>query len=799
MASGPSKSKSKSRSPRQEEKPQGFASYFQGNWWWLWGGLALGAVVIWQGKSKPLDASKTISGVATEAGLPTYHSASSPQFTMERLRQPDEAVFAEYAGSSSCVPCHREVFDKWQPSNHALAERSLDASVDRSAFDPMKTFHVGSVKTQVSSDGETFQVDTLGLGGTNKIHSIERVIGHEPLRQFLVDQGRGKLQAMDVSWDPHRMDWFNVYGDEDRTSGEWGHWTGRGMNWNSMCAGCHNTRLRKNYDAEQDAYHTAMAEMSVGCESCHGPLKNHVQYYQHPPEGEEPPPVHLGKRDPQQVLNTCGSCHSRRTELTGDFLPGEPFLDHYSLVVPDASEIYYPDGQVREENYVYTSFLSSRMHHAGVHCLDCHDPHSNKTILPGNALCMRCHSGGYPGSPVIEPGAHMFHAAETPGGRCVDCHMPQTTYMQRHPRRDHGFTIPDPLLTRELGIPNACNRCHEDQTTDWAVEFTQAWYGDRLDRPTRERARWVAAARSAREGTHRPMLAMLRDDLTQPFWKAVAARMLDIWWFEDGVSQALVEASLAEDALIRSQVAIAMGPAAQAKHPAISKALNDLLEDPVRSVRVNAAWALRGELKPTSLAGQELEHFLNLHLDQPSGQMQKGAWYLAKGDVGSALKRYEQAVRWDPNSAPLRHELGVIASMSGDPQRALKEMQEACRLDPTEGEYFYKLALAWNELGRNDQVMQSLLKAVEVNPDHSRAWYNLGLAYHGKGQQEDALRSLIRGESANPFDPEIPYARATILLEMGRLEEAQRAARRCLEITPNFEAARTLLNRTGGF
>jgi tetratricopeptide (TPR) repeat protein len=73
------------------------------------------------------------------------------------------------------------------------------------------------------------------------------------------------------------------------------------------------------------------------------------------------------------------------------------------------------------------------------------------------------------------------------------------------------------------------------------------------------------------------------------------------------------------------------------------------------------------------------------------------------------------------------------------------------------------------------------------------------LAYHGKGQQEDALRSLIRGESANPFDPEIPYARATILLEMGRLEEAQRAARRCLEITPNFEAARTLLNRTGGF
>ena len=68
---------------------------------------------------------------------------------------------------------------------------------------------------------------------------------------------------------------------------------------------------------------------------------------------------------------------------------------------------------------------------------------------------MRCHSGGYPGSPVIQPDQHMFHPNETPGGRCVDCHMPQTTYMQRHPRRDHGFTIPDPLLTQELGVPNA--------------------------------------------------------------------------------------------------------------------------------------------------------------------------------------------------------------------------------------------------------------------------------------------------------------------------------------------------------
>src|SRR6185295_19970254 len=65
---------------------------------------------------------------------------------------------------------------------------------------------------------------------------------------------------------------------EDRKPGEWGHWTGRGMNWNAMCAACHNTRLRKHYEKETDSYQTTMAETGVGCEACHGPLASHNGY-----------------------------------------------------------------------------------------------------------------------------------------------------------------------------------------------------------------------------------------------------------------------------------------------------------------------------------------------------------------------------------------------------------------------------------------------------------------------------------------------------------------------------------------
>ena len=51
------------------------------------------------------------------------------------------------------------------------------------------------------------------------------------------------------------------------------------MTWNQMCAACHNTRVRKNYDPATDTYHTTMAGMTVGCEACHGPMRAHADWH----------------------------------------------------------------------------------------------------------------------------------------------------------------------------------------------------------------------------------------------------------------------------------------------------------------------------------------------------------------------------------------------------------------------------------------------------------------------------------------------------------------------------------------
>src|SRR5690606_17138734 len=186
-----------------------------------------------------------------------------------------------------------------------------------------------------------------------------------------------------------------------------------GMNWNSMCGTCHNTGFQKNYQPEGDTYATAMAELGVGCESCHGPMRKHVEW-QRREQGRGPDPT-LAQFTPAVHMENCAPCHARRGEVTGDFAPGDSFWDHFLLSIVDHQHLFHPDGQILEEDYEFAPFLGSRMHAAGVTCTDCHDPHSGRTRLQGNQLCLQCHDGSRPGSPIIDPARHTFHAPESAG------------------------------------------------------------------------------------------------------------------------------------------------------------------------------------------------------------------------------------------------------------------------------------------------------------------------------------------------------------------------------------------------
>ncbi len=594
------------------------------------------------------------------------------------LKQVERNDFGGYAGSASCRDCHSTEYDLWAKSHHALAERPVQPEADQPAFAPTRTIkHVSQTSQARVQDGK-YEIVTLGFKTNVLPYKVERVIGVEPVRQFLSASTNGRWQVHELSYNPKASQWFDVYGTDDRQPGEWGHWTGRGMNWNSQCAACHNTHLHKNYDEATDTYHTTMAETGVGCEACHGPLRAHVEWRKTHP-GAKLKDSTIAPLSSAQTLDNCGSCHARADDLTGAFQPGNSLFDHYSLQILDSAQRWYPDGQVHDEDYEYASFLSSKMHESGVTCMDCHNAHSMKLRLAGNDLCMRCHNGSFAKAPVINSVDHGHHQLSSKGNECIGCHMPVTVYMQRHARHDHGFTIPDPLLTKQLGIPNACNRCHADHSTDWALEKVDQWYGNKMQRHTRERARWIAAAQGGEDMAKEKLIGMLTSKAESPYWRSVAATLLWRWSNDSQVKTVLLTGLKDPHPLVREQ---AVRSLAESDTPETVAVLNPMLNDPALAVRIAAAWALRSTVDPQSRAGGEPKTTLSFDVDQPRGQFRMAMLQLAQGRQIDALTQLQKAVAWDPFSPPLQYELAKLLAQMGRTAEARAAASQTLKLQP---------------------------------------------------------------------------------------------------------------------
>ncbi len=85
---------------------------------------------------------------------------------------------------------------------------------------------------------------------------------------------------------------------------------------------------------------------------------------------------------------------------------GKRLLDSENVALLHDPNLYFADGQIKEEVYVYGSFAQSKMYHAGVTCTDCHDAHSLKPYATGNALCIRCHQAS-----TFDTPEHHHHQA----------------------------------------------------------------------------------------------------------------------------------------------------------------------------------------------------------------------------------------------------------------------------------------------------------------------------------------------------------------------------------------------------
>ena len=94
-----------------------------------------------------------------------------------------------------------------------------------------------------------FFVKTTELDGSENEYKITYVFGLTPLQQYIIDFKDGKKQVLRVTWDTIDKKWFHQYAGDEIVITDWLHWSRGAQNWNTMCAECHSTNLKKVFVA----------------------------------------------------------------------------------------------------------------------------------------------------------------------------------------------------------------------------------------------------------------------------------------------------------------------------------------------------------------------------------------------------------------------------------------------------------------------------------------------------------------------------------------------------------------------
>jgi len=713
------------------------------------------------------------------------------------------SVMAEsltYAGRDKCVQCHAEQDALWQGSHHDLAMQHADADTVLGDFSDA-TFVYAGITSRFYKKGDGFYVRTDGPDGKLHDYEIKYTFGVTPLQQYLIELDSGRLQALLIAWDSRAKSeggqrWFHLYPDDAITHADELHWTRNAFNWNGMCAECHSTNLQKNYDAEKDVFDTSWSEIDVSCEACHGPASAHLNWANKNKAGEASSgdkgfsfrfderegvlwkmdaktgnAIRSKPRATVKEIEVCAQCHSRRSVISSDYSPGQPFLDHYMPRLLDEG-MYHADGQIQDEVYVYGSFMQSKMQHMGVTCSDCHEPHSLELRQPGNGVCLQCHSAD-----KFDTKKHHFHDEGSSGASCAECHMPETTYMVVDPRRDHSIRMPRPDLSVSLGVPNACNNCHIDKDASWTAQAVKQWYGE-MSRGYQQYAEALDAGRKGKMDAGTMMEKSIRDIQTPDIARASLISSITPY-LEQSNFDVIQDGLKDKNATVRmaSVSALEAFPLEM-----LVKLVFPMLDDPVKVVRIEAARVLApvpaGQLKGEQLViyNKAVEEYLEsqmVNADRPQAQLNLGNYYLAKQDVQKAEAAYQQAILLESAFTPAYVNLADLYRAQGKEVEAEAQLRRAIEGTPDDASVHYSLGLLLVRKQQAGDAIEMLERAVELDNDNVHYVYVYAIALNSSGKVKQAIEVLHEAHLRYPENIDILTGLVTFNRDSGNDFAAQ--------------------------
>jgi predicted CXXCH cytochrome family protein len=424
---------------------------------------------------------------------------------------PRQTPRGEYVGSGACRSCHPSEHASFRESYHrSMTQRAIPAAVLAPWEDVDLEFD--NERARLYRRGAEFWATLSSAPSGAPVH--QRVVlttGSHHYQAYWVEGKRpGELDLLpfvyllgERTFVPRR----EVFLMPPDMALDTAH-------WNTNCVQCHAVGGRPGRRDDQAAFDTRVVELGIACESCHGPGGEHAALQKNPVTrylsraraSADATIVNPARLDPAASADVCGQCHAYfvpheeaswwRSGYADEFRPGDSLRasrhvldyardrDRPDLVEASLDSIFWPDGSARVGGREYNALVESPCFKLGqgerrLTCISCHSMHDSDPDdqlardASGNGACAKCHA-----DVAARAAEHSHHREGSAGSECYNCHMPYTSYALLKGIRSHRIDSPDIAKSIAIGMPNACNLCHQDKTVGWAAEALTRWYGE---------------------------------------------------------------------------------------------------------------------------------------------------------------------------------------------------------------------------------------------------------------------------------------------------------------------------------
>lgn len=335
-------------------------------------------------------------------------------FTKTNTTTPETIDVTAFAGSASCVSCHKSICDSQLTTAHYLTSMPAALPYIKGSFKQGKNEYVLNRMLSVkldSSDGLFTQTAFIN-GISYQEAPFDIVIGSGRKGQTYLYWRDNKLFQLPISYYAPLNTWCNSPGFPE-------NFLNFDREIHAQCLECHGTYARAEKDVIGDThFDTATIIYGVQCERCHGPAAAHVAYQKaHVEDTTARYIIQLKKLSRQQNLDACALCHSGfRTPVQPAFAfkTGDK-LDEFSSANYSTDSTSMLDVHGNQFGLLTASkcFKMSQMD-----CASCHNVHVKErdNMQVFSERCISCHK-------EIKHTSFALSATAI-NTNCIDCHMP---------------------------------------------------------------------------------------------------------------------------------------------------------------------------------------------------------------------------------------------------------------------------------------------------------------------------------------------------------------------------------------